>query len=341
MTNEEINYLRMVVTRKGVMNLPNFTALWSGNAKIVATKNDVESLLAQILTDAGIQEEDIKGSTTAKKTAWIEAAKWAVHICTGMRAYAEDAVNPVLYQMMHYKKSDLDRGEIQEVLNRMAIIYNQAILIPIGSLTPFNVTAANLTSFNNSIQALNAAFPQHGVLQDIRKTSTKNIKKNLALLRKAGKKLNNLVQTLRLTQPVFLDTYDNSCIIIDLGKGQMAEERKLQPGEHMVLFTQKFLKDDTFTFRNHSAMAKIKVFLSDTSDVPATGGIEIAAQTQLILTIPTGFKMPFGHSLIILNEATMDDAHVTVVLAHGKSHAAAMKAGSELAKILKKTDSIS
>jgi hypothetical protein len=178
------------------------------------------------------------------------------------------------------------------------------------------------------------------VLQDIRKTSTKNIKKNLALLRKAGKKLNNLVQTLRLTQPVFLDTYDNSCIIIDLGKGQMAEERKLQPGEHMVLFTQKFLKDDTFTFRNHSAMAKIKVFLSDTSDVPATGGIEIAAQTQLILTIPTGFKMPFGHSLIILNEATMDDAHVTVVLAHGKSHAAAMKAGSELAKILKKTDSI-
>jgi hypothetical protein len=109
----------------------------------------------------------------------------------------------------------------------------------------------------------------------------------------------------------------------------------------MVLFKEKFLKDDTFTFRNHSAMAKIKVFLSDTSDVPATGGIEIAAQTQLILTIPKGFKMPFGHSLIVLNEATMDDAHVTIVLAHGKSHAAAMKAGSELAKILKKTGNAS
>ena len=339
MTNRELNYLRMAVTRKSVMNA--FPAIWSGNAKIVATKNDVESILALILTDAGIQEEDISGSTTAKDKAWEEATKWGVHVCTGMRAYAEDAGNQVLYEMMHYKKTDLSQGEVQVILNRMSIIYSQAMLIPIGSLAPFNVSAANLTSFSNAIQALNAAYPQHGVLQDIRKTSTKNIKKNFVLLRKTGKKLNTLVQTMRITQPVFLDTYDNSCIIIDLGKGQMAEERKLQPGEHMVLFTQKFLIDDTFTIRNHSAMAKIKVFLSDTNEIPATGGIEIAAQTQLILTIPKGFKMPFGHSLIVLNEATMDDAHVTIVLAHGKSHAAAMKAGSELAKILKKTGNAS
>ena len=79
-------------------------------------------------------------------------------------------------------------------------------------------------------------------------------------------------------------------------------------------------------------MAKIKVFLSDTSDIPTTGGIEIAAQMEIQLTIPTGFKMPFGHSLIVLNEATMDDAHVTVVLAHGKSHS---KAGNETATKLK------
>jgi hypothetical protein len=204
-------------------------------------------------------------------------------------------------------------------------------------LAPFNITASNLTSFNTAIQALNAAFPLHGMLQDERKTSTKSIKKNFVLLRKAGKKLNTLVQTLRITQPKFLDTYDNSCMIIDLGKGQMAEERKLQPGEHMVLFKERYLNTDTFTIRNHSDMAKIKVFLSDTSDVPATGGIEIEAKTQVILSIPKGFKMPFGHSLIILNMATIDDAHVTVVLAHGKSHAEAMKAGSELAKILKKT----
>jgi hypothetical protein len=339
MTNRELNYLRMAVTRKGVMNAN--TTLWAGNAKISTAKSDVETLLAQIMTDAGIQEENISGSTTAKNNAWVEAAKWGLHVCTGMRAYAEDAEDAVLYEMMHYKKSDLDKGEVQEALNKMAIIYNQAMLIPIGNLAPFNITASNLTSFNTAIQALNAAFPLHGMLQDERKTSTKSIKKNFVLLRKAGKKLNTLVQTLRITQPKFLDTYDNSCIIIDLGKGQMAEERKLQPGEHMVLFKERYLNTDTFTIRNHSAMAKIKVFLSDTSDVPATGGIEILAQTQVILTIPTGFKMPFGHSLIVLNEATMDDAHVTVVLAHGKSHAAAMKAGSELAKILKKTGNAS
>jgi len=330
MTNRELNYLRMAITKKSVMNA--FPALWSGNAKISAAKVSVEAILAQILTDAGIQEEDIKGSTTAKDNAWIDAAKWGVHVCTGMRAYAEDAVNPVLYEMMHYKKSDLDKGEVQEALNKMNIIYNQAMLIPIGSLTPFNVTAANLASYSTAIQTLTAAFPQHGVLQDVRKTSTGNIKKNFVLLRKGGKKLNTLVQTLRITQPAFLDTYDNSCIIIDLGKGQMAEEKKLQPGEHIVLFKERYLNTDTFTIRNHSDMAKIKVFLSDGSDVPTTGGIEIDAKTELKLAIPTGFKMPFGHSLIVLNEATLDDAHVTVVLAHGKSQS---KAGNETATKLK------
>lgn len=332
MSNGQFNYLRMVITRRDLMNLLIYAGLWNTNAKISAAKAYVEALFAQILTDAGIQEEDITGSTEAKYIAWAAAVELGVHVCTGMRAYAEDGNNQILYEMMHYKKSDLEQCEVQEALNKMNLIYTQATLVPIADLLPFNVTATNLTNYYNTIQTLTAAFPKHGVLQAGKKTSTENITKNFKLLRKGGIKLNTLVHTLKLTQGAFVQTYDNACIIIDLGKGQRAEEKKLQPGEKVILFTQKFLTGDTFTVRNHSDMAKIKVFLSDTGEIPTTGGIEIAAQMEIQLTIPTGFKMPFGHSLIVLNGATMDDAHVTVVLAHGKSHS---KAGNETATKLK------
>jgi len=323
MTNRDLNYLRMVVTRKGVMNAN--TALWSGNIKISATKTAVESLYTQILTDAGMQEEDISGTTKAKDTAWTTAAGLGVHVSTCMRAYAEDIGNATLYEMMHYKKSDLDRGEVQEAINKMTLIYNQASLVPIASLTPFNLTAVILTNFNAAIQNLTNAFPQHGIIQAVKKTSTISIKNNFALLRVAGKKLNTLVGTLGLTQPAFVQTYKNACIIIDLGKGQMAEEVILQPNEHKVLFKNKFLPNDTFTVRNHSELANIKVYLSDDSNIPPidTGGVTLMANSEIKLSIPTAFNMAFGHNLIVQNISNMDDAHVTVVLAHGKSNSSA------------------
>jgi hypothetical protein len=225
--------------------------------------------------------------------------------------------------MMHYTKTDLERGEIQDGLTKMNLIYTQATAVPIANLTPFNLTAADLTNFNTAIQNLTNAVPQHGVLVATRKTSTGNIKSNFKLLRAGGKKLNTLVQTLKLVQPTFVQTYDNACIIVNLGHAQMSEEAHLMPLEHVAMFTQKFLPTDTFTIRNHSEYAKIKVYLSDNTNLPTTGGIEIGARSELKMEVPSAFKMPFGHILIVYNEAPMDDAHVTAVLAHGQSNSGA------------------
>ena len=57
MTINQLNYLRMVITRRGVMNAN--PGAWNTNAKIVASKTSVESLYAAILSDAGIQESEI------------------------------------------------------------------------------------------------------------------------------------------------------------------------------------------------------------------------------------------------------------------------------------------
>jgi hypothetical protein len=296
---------------------------WNTNAKIVASKTSVESLYAAILSDAGIQESEITGTTVNKDNTWVAAEVLALHVCTGLRAYADDTSNTILYNMMHYKKTDLLKCEVQDALTKMNLIYNQAIAVPIATLTPFNITAADLTNFNTALQAFTTAVPQHGVLQAARKTSTENIKSNFKLLRAGGKKLNTLVQTLKLVQANFVQTYDNSCIIVNLGHGQMSEEVHLMPLEHVAMFTQKFLPTDTFTIRNHSEYAKIRVYLADNTNLPTTGGIEIGARSELKMEVPTAFKTAFGHILIVVNEATMDDAHVTVVLAHGKSQSGA------------------
>ena len=321
MTKNQLNYLRMVITRRGVMNAT--PGAWNTNAKIVASKTNVENLYAAILTDAGIQESDLTGITVAKDNALTVAVNLGVHVCTVMRAYADDTSNTTLYNMMHYTKTDLERGEIQDGLTKMNLIYTQATAVPIANLTPFNLTAADLTNFNTAIQNLTNAVPQHGVLVATRKTSTGNIKSNFKLLRAGGKKLNTLVQTLKLVQPTFVQTYDNACIIVNLGHAQMSEEAHLMPLEHVAMFTQKFLPTDTFTIRNHSEYAKIKVYLSDNTNLPTTGGIEIGARSELKMEVPSAFKMPFGHILIVYNEAPMDDAHVTAVLAHGQSNSGA------------------
>jgi len=321
MTKNQLNYLRMVITRRGVMNAT--PGAWNTNAKISTAKTNVENLYTAILSDVGIQESDLTGTTVAKENALTAAVNLGVHVCTVMRAYADDTNNTALYNMMHYKKSDLERGEIQDGLTKMNLIYTQATAVPIASLTPFNLTAADLTNFNTAIQTLTTAVPQHGVLVATRKTSTGNIKSNFKLLRKGGKSLNTLVQTMRLAQPKFVQTYDNSCIIVNLGHAQMSEEAFLMPGEHMALFTQKFMPLDTFTIRNHSEYAKVKVYLADNTNLPTTGGIELAARSELKMEVPSAFKMPFGHILIVYNEAPMDDAHVTAVLAHGQSNSGA------------------
>lgn len=323
MTNGQFNYLRMFLVRRGILNANQ--VIVTGNAKLAAYKQLTEQIFAQILADAGIQESDITGTTNAKNTAWAIAVEYAVHVCKGMRSYADDIGNQILHEMMHYQKSDLDRGEQQDILDRMNLIYQQAGLVPIANLAFVNITAPVLTSYNNAITAFSNSVPQHGIMQASKKTSTANIKKNFALLRKNGKKMNNLVDTFTLIQPDFVKTYKNSCIIINYGKAQMAEEKHLMPEEHVALFKGKFMPGDTFTVRNHSKLAAIKVFLSDNENVPNTEGIEIEATKDLKLSIPKAFKMPFGHTLIVLNKSAIDDAQVTVILAHGKSHSSAME----------------
>jgi hypothetical protein len=186
-----------------------------------------------------------------------------------------------------------------------------------------NITSTEITDYTGKITALTAAAPQFRVQQTVKTAATSDIVADFKLLRAAKKKLNTLVHTYKLTNASFVEAYDIACKIIDLGKGMTAEEVVMHPGDHVALFHEKFLPGDTLTVRNHSVLANIKVFLNDTTDVPASGGFEILPQHEFKLAIPTDFNGPFGHYVIMENLSVTDDAHVTGILAKGASSSGA------------------
>ena len=137
------------------------------------------------------------------------------------------------------------------------------------------------------------------------------------------KKLDNIINTFRISQATFVASHFDARKIANLGKTQQAEELLLMPKHFEPIFGQKFLEGDTFTIRNHSQV-DMEVFLTDNVNaLPTVNGVKIPSKTDLKLNISKDFGGVFGHWLIVYNPNTLDDIHVTVILAHGKSHSAA------------------
>jgi hypothetical protein len=319
MTDRQLNYLRMVVTNRGFMDVITNAPIWNTNLKASGAKAAVNTIYLQLLADAGLQESDITGTTLDKNLLWKDAADLALHVCIGVRAYAEDVPNWVLFNMMHYTITDLGYGDIQDCITRMGIIFTQAGLILPADLLSFNVTGTNITDLGTFITDLTAAFPLHGVMQASKTAATADVIASFPALRLAMRKQDNIFHTYRLLHGTFVSGYDISRRIADLGKTMKAEAVVMHPTEHVALFKDGFLPTDTFTIRNHSALASIRATLSDDTNPALTGGFVIGPDLEFKMAIATDFKCPFGHNLILEVLGTMDDADVTVILAKGKS----------------------
>ena len=321
MTDKILNVLRMVVVETGVLDSPPNASIWGTNTFVVAAKAKVKTIFDQIMLDAGITEADLHGNTSNKEVLWDETAAMGVHMNVGVKAWAENKTVPdmVLAEMMHYSKSDLRQCSIQESLISLNFILGKTGLIPILDLPNVNITSLQITDFTAQIAALTLAAPQFRIGQVGQSAATGDIAAQVPLLRAALKKQDTLIHTFKMTHKVFVESYDNGRKIIDLGKTMKAEEAILHPKEHVGWFFKKYLPGDSLTFRNHSVLAKVGVYLNDTTEVPATGGIIIEPETDFKLEIPTDFKCPFGHYIIVVNLSAFDDAHVTGILAKGTS----------------------
>ena len=321
MTDRNLNYLRMYLVQRGVLDLTVNASIWSGNTYVVAAKAGAQAIFDQILLDSGLTEADLHPNTTNKEQLWLTTAEMGVHMSIGTKAWAENKTtpDPILAAVMHYTMSDLTECAIQDALTKMNFIAVKVATIPILELPNVNITPLQITAYTADITALTLANPQFRIAQVMKSAANTDIVTQFVLLKKAIAKQDNLIHTYKIGHPTFVTAYDNGRKIIDLGKTMKAEEAILHPREHVAWFHNKYLPGDTLTLRNHSILAKIKVFLSDTTDVPTTGGFEIDPEHEFKMAIPTDFQCPFGHYIIIVSLSDTDDAHITGILAKGKS----------------------
>jgi len=321
MTDRQLNFLRMWPVARGVMDLNPNPAIWDTNDWVVQSKARAQQAFDEILALAGLTEADLHGATEEKLNLWSDTAKLGVHLNVGTKAWAMNKTpkDLVLAAAMHYQKSDLDSGAIQEVLVRMNFIKGKVALIPVLDLVKVNILPSEITTYATKIDALTLANPQWRIAVSVRAANRGQIIEKFKVFKAEIGVLDGLVHTYRYTQGVFVAAYDNGRKILDLGKGAKTDEAILHPREHIAWFHNKYLPGDTLTLRNHSILAKIKAYLSDSTDVPATGGFEIDPEHEFKMEIPTDFNGPFGHYIIIVSMSDTDDASVTGILAKGKS----------------------
>ena len=232
------------------------------------------------------------------------------------------------YDIVNFTISDFLGCTKLTAVKRMQLIHDTAAAIPIGTLTNYNIIATDITGLQTAINNFSASQPLRTIMKATNKTATTNLNPLFKTQRHQMKLLDLYMGTMKYSHGDFYSTYHYARKIINLGKAQMAEELHLMPKHFEAIFGKRFEAGDTFTVRNHSKYAA-EVYLSDVTTVlPTVNGVKIAAETDLKLEIPINFGGVFGHWLLVDNPNALDDVHITVILAHGKSHSSAVVVGN-------------
>jgi hypothetical protein len=321
MNDNQFNTLNMAKTAMGVMDENH--GIWTGKIKIEARVTNIKGLIIQVETLEGIQSDSGKGATISEHIAWEKAAGISEHVCFGLKAYYDDIDDQTQFGMVNFTMSDFLYGQRNDVLDKMKKVYSHALLVDADTIKDFNVLAADLVDMDNAIKDFDNSIPVRNVIRSGTAAATKELPDVFTALRKQFKSLDLLIGSLKATQGAFFDAYTKARVIIDLGKSQLAEELHLVPTEYKAVFGNKFKIGHWFTVRNHGDFPII-AYLTDTPDtLVVKNEVVIEGQNEVKLEVPIDFKNEFAHWLMVYNERTLDDAHVTIILAHGKSQSKA------------------
>src|SRR3989339_2142897 len=326
MTDGQNNYVNM--TDAVLAAMQKYNSIWTGNAKVAAAVAAVTSVNNTIKSTAGSQAQVNQGPTTNKHNLWVIAAKKADQVCAAVKAYADDINDVTLAAAINFTYKRLLRGSANEAIISMKAIHDKAAAISINLLTPFMITAADITELQTAITDFANATPMKRVMVSNASAATGQLPTLFTTQRSQLKKLDNLMNTYRVSQPTFVETYFNARKIINLGKSQQAVELHLLPKHFEGAFGMKINDGDTFTVRNHSA-TDLFVYLTDTPEtLPTVQGVCVRGDVDIKLIVPKDFGGVFGHWLLLYNPSNIDDVHVTVIHAHGKSASGAQDLGN-------------
>jgi hypothetical protein len=323
MTNNQTNSLNMASTTTAFLdkNVSIFTTYTKVTTLITAIKASI-AVINQTATTQGLITT---GATTNKRLLHKVAADKAEHVANGLQAYYEDINDATNAEQFQYNKNNFYKVKTVEIINTMQLIRDRAasILPAPATLLAFNITAADITELQTAITNFTNAAPTKKVLQAATTAATELLNPLFTTLRTQLRKLDNLIKTFKIAQPTFVEGYFNARTIVNLGKSHSSKELELEPYHFEAIFGKKFKEGDTLTIRNHSQVP-IQIFLTDTPSIlPTYNGITIQAQDEAKVSISKDFNKQFAHWLTVFNPNKVDDADVTIILAHGKSQSKA------------------
>lgn len=198
------------------------------NAPIILSIPGLSNILTNIqTTNASIaiakvqQEADKSGDTTTKNLLRAALILQAIDVSRRMVAYATNINNNSLLALINYREYDLKRSTDSNLISICQVIRDNANtnIAPLGA---YGVTAATVTALQTSITTFSTAVPKLRVGTTDSGETTQLLSSLFKTLKVNWKKIDTLVEMVRISQPAFYNEYQRVRKVINLGRGSIA-----------------------------------------------------------------------------------------------------------------------
>jgi hypothetical protein len=197
------------------------------NATITSTLNGfstyfpvIQTTHNQIVTAKILQEANKSGDTTAKNQLRASLIAQAMEIIRRVFAYTTNTNNNSLRELVNYSETKLKRSSDQQLTTSCQVIRDNANA-NVTALTTYGVTAAIITTFQTTINNLNALIPKGRVTTTDSGEATLTLANSFKVLTANWAKIDTLVEMVRTSQPSFYDEYHRLGKVIILGTGKI------------------------------------------------------------------------------------------------------------------------
>jgi hypothetical protein len=250
------------------------------------------------------QEINKSGISTNKESLRIDLAVKGFDISRKTEVYAKMVNNSILAKEVHFSETALSKASDAKLETRSLIIHTKATA-HIEALAPYGVTANDLTAFKSAIDLFHLAIPttRNG------KSETKQVTDQLKGLFKSNdailKKIDLLVELVRVSQSVFYKGYHNNRKVINTAAGTLAMIATAIDAE-----SGEGIKGVKFTMIRQGAGSEEKPIVKITAK---TGKLNIKTMADSIystIVAKTGYKK----EELTINKAAGDQVKLVVKL---------------------------
>jgi hypothetical protein len=210
MTTKKINKLHMYLAVEDICD--ESPTAWGSLPAWADAYADFQTRVTNIQNLSKIQSQDNTGIAADKEAARQTMATLALPVAKAVHAYALKAKNLTLANTVDFSMSDLMHARDVQSAERCETIYDSATA-NLAALTDYKVTAAQLTTLDNAIDAYNLLISKPRDSRAQTRTVTHNLKDEFAAADADLVQLDDLLG--QLTDAKFVSDFTNARIIVD------------------------------------------------------------------------------------------------------------------------------